>query len=267
MSIIERIFTSGGFQRFVNRRAISSFAGRISSKEMASWRLKMMIKGFIRLEGVNMDEYEMKIEDYKTFNGFFTRKLKEGMRVFEEGIASPVDGYISEIEKIKDGQILQVKGQYYSLNELVGDHFSFMEGSFATIYLSPADYHRIHAPFDMNITEVSYLPGDLYSVNEASVKRTKGLFCKNERVILKGDCEYGKFYFVLVGAIVVGKIKLAFMQDIEEGETEVKHKLVKGEELGLFELGSTIIMALDNEILSESAFSNSQKIQMGNRLV
>ncbi len=266
MSIVEKMFTSGGFQRLVNRKRISARAGRLASRELSPWLLRRMIKWFIRAEGVNMEEYEQEIEDFKTFNEFFTRRLKEGARSFEAGIASPVDGYISEIEKIQEGQLLQVKGRYYSLNDLVDDHFSFMKGSFATIYLSPADYHRIHAPFEMQIDEVSYIPGDLYSVNDASVHKIDRLFCRNERVVLKGRSDYGAFYFVLVGAIVVGKIKLVFMPFIDEGETAVNVKLRKGEELGMFELGSTIIMALDNELLTQSEWKKGNKIRMGQSL-
>jgi phosphatidylserine decarboxylase len=267
MTLLERLFTSGGFQRLINRKGLSAFLGRFASKELPKWILQPVIKLFIRVEGVNMNEYHKDLDDYKTFNEFFTRKLIPGARVFEDGICSPVDGFVSEIGPIKDGQLLQVKGKYYSLNDLVGDYFAFMNGCFATIYLSPADYHRIHAPFDMQIEEVNYLPGDLYSVNDASVTKIDQLFCKNERVILRGNSSYGKFYFVLVGAIVVGKIKLSFLEDIKPGDTKVDVKLEKGEELGLFELGSTIIMALDTEALNECALKNGDKVRMGTRLV
>lgn len=263
MSLAVRIFTSGGFQRFVNRKRISTLAGRFASREWKPATMRRIIRWFISSQGVNMEEYEQNVEDFKTFNAFFTRTLKPGARAFGEGICSPVDGFVSEIGAIENGSMLQVKGSYYSINQLVGDHFAFTDGSFATIYLSPADYHRIHAPFDMHITEVNYIPGDLFSVNEASVSKIEKLFCRNERVVLKGTSEYGAFYFVLVGAIVVGKIKLSFMEQFTEGENDIELSLKKGEELGMFELGSTVILTLDNDVLLSSPLRGKDQVRMG----
>lgn len=194
------------------------------------------------------------INSYKTFNDFFTRALKPGARTFAESrFICPVDGAISQFGKIKDGQIFQAKGHQYSTLALLGGNAElaeqFSHGSFATLYLSPKDYHRIHMPCDGRLKSMTYVPGDLFSVNPATAQGIPGLFARNERVICEFDSKSGSFVLVLVGATIVGSMATTWhgvvnpprSNSIRRWDYSNQPILKQGEEMGRFLLGSTVV--------------------------
>ena len=202
-------------------------------------------------EALNSD-----ISSYATFNDFFTRALKPGARpTTSAALICPVDGAISQFGDIKQDQIFQAKGHNYSTTALVGSDgelaAQFQNGSFATIYLSPKDYHRIHMPCDGTLMRMIYVPGDLFSVNPTTARGVPGLFARNERVVCVFDTANGPFVLVLVGATIVGSMATVWhgqinpprSSDIREWHYENHNITLKqGEEMGRFMLGSTVVM-------------------------
>jgi phosphatidylserine decarboxylase len=216
-----------------------------------------VIRWFVRRYGVDMNEAaEPDITAYPSFNDFFTRALREGARpLAETGMLCPVDGAISQFGAIRGEQIFQAKGHDYSAAALVGgDHqlaTQFEDGLFATLYLSPKDYHRIHMPCDGVLREMIYVPGALFSVNPATARGVPGLFARNERVVCVFDSADGPFVLALVGATIVGSMATVWHGVINpprrpditkwryvDGEVALK----RGEEMGRFLLGSTVVM-------------------------
>ncbi len=193
---------------------------------------------------------------YATFNEFFTRELKEGSRtIADTKITSPVDGTISQFGKVINGEIVQAKGVSYSLDKLLGGNQErtkkFTNGQFITIYLSPKDYHRIHMPCAGRLVEQTHIPGRLFSVAKHTVNTIKGIFARNERVVAMFETEYGPMAMVLVGAINVAAIETVWAGLITppKGKTTSEKnysgkdiKLEKGEEMGRFNMGSTVIL-------------------------
>ena len=150
----------------------------------------------------------------------------------------------------------------------MGQKESFENGSFATIYLSPADYHRVHLPLDGTITNIKKIPGKLFSVSKKTVEKINNIYCRNERVVIQGTSEFGRFYLIMVGAIVVGKIKLSFIpQELQFNENySVNIPMKQGDEVGYFELGSTILLIMESNHLAKINYSEHQKIYLGNKL-
>ena len=222
-----------------------------------SWVKNNFTRWFIKQYQVNLLEAEIEnIEDFISFNDFFTRAIKPSLRpISESDIISPVDGVVSQAGKIDDSQIVQAKGRKYSVAALIVDD-SFKEiqnGNFATIYLSPKDYHRIHMPCDGNLISMKYIPGDLFSVNQNTVDNIDGVFARNERLVCLFETDFGVMVFVLVGAIFVGSMQTSWEGLITPPYSKaVKNydykdhqiKLLKGEELGRFNMGSTVIMLM-----------------------
>ncbi|MEN9671315.1 MAG: phosphatidylserine decarboxylase [Pseudomonadota bacterium] len=202
-------------------------------------------------EALNQDT-----SSYATFNDFFTRALKPGARpIAKAALICPVDGAISQFGDIKQDQIFQAKGHSYSTTALVGGDTAlaakFQNGSFATIYLSPKDYHRIHMPCDGKLSRMIYVPGDLFSVNPTTARGVPGLFARNERVVCVFDSDNGPFVLVLVGATIVGSMATVWHGQINPPRsTDVREwrydnepiSLKKGDEMGRFMLGSTVVM-------------------------
>lgn len=220
---------------------------------------------FIRHFKVNMEEaLETDSHAYEHFNAFFTRELKPGARPIVEGenaLACPVDGAVSQAQAIEDGRIFQAKGHDYSLEQLLGGSSErsapFQGGSFATIYLSPRDYHRIHMPVTGTLRAMVHVPGRLFSVNPATTRVIPGLFARNERVVSIFDTEAGPMAMVKVGAVNVGSIETVWAGQVTppagrvvrtwhyEGEEALT--LQKGEEMGRFNMGSTVILLFGPE--------------------
>jgi len=201
------------------------------------------------------------LQDYPSFNAFFTRPLRTGIRPIAEGedvLVSPVDGALSQLGPVTDGRIIQAKGRDYTVEELLGGDTAlaekFADGQFATIYLSPRDYHRIHMPLTGTLSSMRYVPGKLFSVNPRTARAVPRLFARNERVITVFDTAYGPLVQVLVGAIFVGsmetvwagKITPPYGDAVQEWRyaDEQAVRLTKGMEMGRFNMGSTVILLL-----------------------
>lgn len=245
------------------------------------WFLTLILPLFIRQFKVNM--IEAKNPDWKSytsFNNFFTRELNEDAREIcadESAIISPVDGAVSQSGKINTDLIFQAKGHAYSLTQLLGDREdlgkTFKNGQFNTIYLSPKDYHRIHMPVDGTLKEMIHVPGQLYSVNPTTVENVPALFARNERVICLFDTPAGPMAMVLVGAIFVGSIETVWHGEV----TPPRHKdirnwiydeenisYVKGEEMGRFNMGSTVILLYANKKMDwDKELKAEQSVRLG----
>lgn len=251
-------------QYITPKHLLSRLVGKLAAAE-AGALTTAIIKLFIKQYKVDMSEaLESDPEFYPSFNAFFTRLLKDDARTIcadEKQLALPVDGAVSQLGDINFDSIFQAKGHDYSLTTLLGGKPEiaqpFLEGKFATIYLSPKDYHRIHMPIDGQLTDMIYVPGELFSVSPLTAERVPGLFARNERVVAIFDTEIGKMAMVLVGATIVASIETKWAGTISPpaGKT-VQHwkypaqgvnsvSIKKGEEMGLFKLGSTIVACFE----------------------
>jgi len=244
-------------QYLLPKQALTRFAGALARRELGAVT-QAAIRRFIAKYGVNMAEAaESDPAAYKTFNDFFTRALKPGARpLAATDLLSPVDGAISQFGTIADGQIFQAKGHDFSATALVGGDAAlaapFRDGSFANLYLSPRDYHRIHMPCAGRLTRMIHVPGALFSVNPTTARGVPGLFARNERVVCVFENErFGSFVLVLVGATIVGSMATAWHGVVNpprpgrlrdwryEGGAVA---LERGAEMGRFLLGSTVVM-------------------------
>ena len=253
------------------------------SRVQKRWFKNLLINNYARHFKIDMrDALEPSLAAYPSMNAFFTRALKPDARPLAAGddLVSPVDGTISQIGKIDDGELFQAKGHHYSLVKLLGGDATlskpFEEGGFATIYLSPRDYHRIHMPLDGTLTDMIYVPGRLFSVAPFSVNHVAGLFARNERVVCLFDTAYGKLAVILVGAISVAAIGTTWAglitpppgKNIRAIHYEDNILLKRGMEMGRFNMGSTVILLTENnapEWLPE--LKAEQKVKMGQALV
>jgi phosphatidylserine decarboxylase len=243
-------------QYLIPKQALTALAGKLASKEAGSLTTSV-IRWFVGRYNVNMAEAaNPDIASYKSFNEFFTRPLKEGARPQAAAdFISPVDGAISQFGAIERDQIFQAKGHSYSTTALVGSDRElarqFENGSFATLYLSPRDYHRIHMPCDGKLTRMIYVPGELFSVNPTTARGVPGLFARNERVVCVFESEFGPFVLTLVGATIVGSMATVWHGMVNPPRPGVVREwrydeqnivLKKCDEMGRFLLGSTVVM-------------------------
>ena len=244
-------------QYVLPKRGLTAFAGRVASRERGATTTRL-VRWFVRKYGVDMSEAAVgDIAAYASFNDFFTRALKPGARpIADADLICPVDGTISQFGPIEHDQILQAKGHRYSTTALVGGDTAlaarFDDGSFATLYLSPKDYHRIHMPCDGTLTRMIHVPGALFSVNPTTARGVPGLFARNERVVCVFDnARLGGFVLVLVGATIVGSMATVWHGTVnpprvrrarEWAYPERNVTLKAGEEMGRFMLGSTVVM-------------------------
>ena len=252
-------------QYLIPKQALTILAGKLASKEAGSLTTSV-IRWFVGRYNVNMAEAaNPDIASYKSFNEFFTRPLKDGARPqADAAFISPVDGAISQFGPIERDQIFQAKGHSYSTTALVGGDRKLAEqfenGSFATLYLSPRDYHRIHMPCDGQLARMIYVPGELFSVNPTTARGVPGLFARNERVVCVFESAFGPFVLTLVGATIVGSMATVWHGMINpprpgvvrewryDGDTTVNLK--KGQEMGRFLLGSTVVMLFPKNTLT-----------------
>ena len=250
-------------QYLLPKQALTEFAGKVAGAQ-GSWT-PALISWFIGRYKVNMAEAaNPDVRSYATFNEFFTRALKPGARpLAEANYVCPVDGAISQFGRIEHDQLFQAKGHTYSTTALVGGDAAlaaqFQNGSFATIYLSPKDYHRIHMPCDGRLTRMIYVPGELFSVNPVTARGVPGLFARNERVVCMFDTAQAEFVLTLVGATIVGSMATVWHGVVNPPRTgEVREwkyadqqiHLKKGDEMGRFLLGSTVVMLFPKDSLS-----------------
>lgn len=246
---------------------LSKIAGKMTN---SSWS-KAVIKMYSKKFNIDVDEAEKTLDAYADLNEFFTRRLKEGARPIdtrEHIVVSPVDGVISQFGKINKDKIIQAKGIDYSIKDLIGESKSesFVNGQFMVIYLSPSHYHRIHMPTKGAVESFEYIPGRLYPVNRLGVEHVNGLFTKNERLTTYYDVQGKKAALVKVGAFIVGSIKISYRENVhllhrgEPYQEEITEKLLieKGEEVGLFEFGSTVIL-----LFEENTITFDEKIRFG----
>ncbi len=243
-------------QYLLPKQALTRLAGLFAAARLGgltTW----VIRKFVARYGVNMAEAaNPDIAAYPTFNEFFTRALKDGVRPLSDApLICPVDGAISQFGPIEQDQIFQAKGHHYSTTALVGGDAQlaaqFQDGHFATLYLSPRDYHRIHMPAAGRLTRMIHVPGDLFSVNPTTARGVPGLFARNERVVCVFDSTDGPFVLALVGATIVGSVATQWQGIVTPPRSgglrewqydQHRIELAQGEEMGRFLLGSTVIM-------------------------
>lgn len=239
------------------KNLLTKFAGLLANSEIKILK-NYLIMDFLKKYPVNMQEaIESNPKAYLSFNDFFTRRLKPHARPMAHArFISPADGYISQGGKLLDDKLLQAKGLYYTVEQLLQSSIEaqkYQHGDFVTIYLSPKDYHRIHMPISGKLIKQTYIPGSLFSVQPFTAEHIPGLFARNERLVLHFETEFGPMALVLVGATIVGCIGTAWDGDIkrtnriEEKTFENPLLIQKGDEVGYFKLGSTIIMVLPEQ--------------------
>ncbi len=241
--------------RLLPKSALSTVVGKATRAPVPAKVHQAAMRVFARRYQVNLEEAEGTFDDYPTLGAFFTRKLKPGRRTIDLGervVASPVDARVSQIGTIERGACLQAKGISFPVDRLLGDArraLDFEGGAFATLYLSPRDYHRFHAPLPGYVTGYHYLPGEFWPVNPASVRTKDALFAVNERLVTYLDTPAGPCAYVAVGATCVSRIHAAYDELItHQGEAARAHTyprpiaIEKGAELGMFEMGSTVIL-------------------------
>jgi len=249
-------------QYVIPQHTFSRLVGWFASTEIGFIKDTFITK-FAKKYQVNMDEALIEdLSSFASFNDFFTRELKDGARPIAEGegvLVSPADGAVSQLGKIELGKVFQAKGRDFSVTTLLGGDSeraaTFLNGEFATIYLSPKDYHRVHMPCAGTLLETVYVPGDLFSVNPTTAQGVDGLFARNERLVCMFETEYGPMAMVLVGAMIVAGIetvwsgqvcplpKKAQVQDYTQSEV----RLEKGQEMGRFKLGSTVVLCFPED--------------------
>ena len=278
MKLSARLFIA--LQHIIPQHFLSKMMWRLTRCEY-KWFLRLMLPFFIRQFKVNMEEAKNSDwRSYSSFNNFFTRELKEGVREIstdEKTITSPVDGAVSQLGKINSDLIFQAKGHAYSLTQLLGDREdlakTFKNGQFNTIYLSPKDYHRIHMPIDGTLKEMIHVPGELFSVNPTTVENVPALFARNERVVCLFDTPAGPMAMILVGAIFVGSIETVWHGEVTPPTRkdirnwiydEDKISFVKGQEMGRFNMGSTVILLHANKKMDwKKELKTEQSVRLG----
>ncbi|MEY4316881.1 MAG: hypothetical protein RI902_689 [Pseudomonadota bacterium] len=271
-------------QYLMPKIALTALAGRVARAKGGRYT-HALIRWFVARYQVNMDEAaEPDITQYACFNDFFTRALKPGARPLAQAdFVCPVDGAISQLGHIEGDQIFQAKGHHYSTQALVGGDANlaaqFADGEFATIYLSPKDYHRIHMPSAGRLRRMIYVPGDLFSVNPATARGVPGLFARNERVVCVFDMPAvagqptQQFVLVLVGATIVGSMGTTWhgvvnpprSSDVREWTyDDANINLQQGDEMGRFLLGSTVVMLWPKNTISlNPQWQAAQSVRLG----
>lgn len=251
-------------QYLLPKKLLTVLAGKFASGRLGGVT-QWTIRRFVAHYKVDMQEAaDPRIESYASFNDFFTRPLKPGARpIAAAPFVCPVDAAISQFGPIEHDQLFQAKGHSYSTRALVGGDqglaHQFDHGHFATLYLAPKDYHRIHMPCDGRLKRMIYVPGDLFSVNPLTARHVPSLFARNERVVCEFECAHGPMVMVLVGATIVGSMATVWhgtvnpprTRDVREWRYEDRNiTLAKGEEMGRFLLGSTVVMLFPKNILT-----------------
>ena len=235
------------------------------------------VRWFATLYGINVNEAEFPISEYRTIGDFFTRRLKTGARSIDRrpGIAiSPADGHILNSGRLENGRLIQAKGRHFSIVDLLRDRAmadKYTNGSWVTVYLSPRDYHRVHHPVEGVLTQADYVPGYLWPVNRAAVENIDELFCVNERVVTYVESPIGSVATIMVGATSVGHISLAYDPNLHtnrglKGGARYYNddlRVARADELGTFHLGSTAIVLFSNPDVELQPLEAGQPINIG----
>ncbi|MGB1141524.1 MAG: archaetidylserine decarboxylase [Halioglobus sp.] len=278
---MERLFII--FQHILPQHLLSRFTGFLAQLRQPVWLKNWVIARFVGAFDVDMSEAaEPDISRYASFNEFFTRPLKEGARpLADAAIVCPADGAISQLGAISQGLLFQAKGRYFTTEELLGGDSErarqFDGGRFATIYLSPRDYHRVHMPVSGRLTGTSYIPGKLFSVNGVTADNVDRLFARNERLVCYFDTDLGPMAMVLVGAMVVAGIETVWSGRVAPppptprvtnyAELPAPVELPKGAEMGRFLLGSTVILLFPPDAMEwEDEYAAGTPTRMGEPL-
>lgn len=276
----DKLFTS--LQYLVPQHALSRLAGKLASCQNQTVK-SAFINWFIKRYHVDMSQaLNEDPASYACFNDFFTRALKADARPIDDtgnSIVCPADGAISQVGRIEEGRIFQAKGQLYSAGELLGGDETlaaeFADGHFATVYLSPKDYHRVHMPLTGRLRQMTVIPGDLFSVNTATAREVPRLFARNERAVCIFDTDAGPMAVVLVGAMIVAGIETVwagevapFKRRVTTTHYDAQHTtpitLEKGAEMGRFKLGSTAIVLFGKDkVRWDKAFKAESATRMG----
>lgn len=269
-------------QRLTPQHLLSRAAGLLANTTNPTIK-NMFIRWFIQRYQVDMSQaLEEDPSAYANFNAFFTRALKPGARVVDarpDTVISPADGAVSQLGAIEAGRVFQAKGQSFSVEELLGGDAAaasaYTNGSFITVYLSPRDYHRVHMPFAGTLTKMTYVPGDLFSVNTVTAEEVPRLFARNERVVCHFETRVGPMVVVLVGAMIVASIETVWAGVVAPLSRKVTTTdyapkpvyLDKGDELGRFLLGSTAIVLFPQGALNwQAELAATSPVQMGQPL-
>lgn len=269
-----------GFQYLVPQHCLSRAAGWLANTSI-SWIKNPFTRWFVGRYDINMSEaQESDPCAYSSFNEFFTRALKDGARPINEDantVVFPADGAISQLGDIKQGRIFQAKGQDYSLLELIGGDTDtaaqFEDGKFAVVYLSPKDYHRVHMPLEGTLKSMTHVPGDLFSVNDATAENVPRLFARNERAVCIFDTQAGPMAVILVGAMIVASIETVWAGQVTpeprcirttDYDGSKQYHYGKGDEMGRFKLGSTAIVLFGKDAVQWSdALTAGSPTRMG----
>ncbi len=275
--------------RLFPRNLVSRWAGWFVSLRLPGWLQRAEIRAAVRVFGIDLGEARDPVESFASFQDFFTRALVDGVRPIDpaaDAIVSPCDGAWGASGVVEDGLLLQVKGQQYPLAALLGsevDAKAYEGGSYATLYLSPADYHRFHAPCDVEVSRVRYLPGSLWPVNQAGLEGIDALFAQNERIVafmdVIGDDSSEGVCVVAIGATMVGKVRLTF-DDLTTNEPHARFEereygpaprpprpaLASGAEWGRFEFGSTLVVLIAPDSGYLDPEPTGSKLRLGRRI-
>lgn len=263
--------------------AYSAFVGSVAQRTLPGPLRALAYRAFARAVGANLEETELPLGEYPSLGEFFARRLRDGARAVDpapDAIISPCDGVIAARGEAVEGALVQAKGRSYSLAELVASSDSgalaqkLTGGAYVTIYLSPKDYHRVHSPVDAELVSYDYIPGTLWPVNRWATERREGLLARNERVVIRMNAgALGDVCVVMVGAAGVGNIRLAQAPDSasfrslrERRQIELSGlRVKKGDELGAFMLGSTVVMLFQPGVATLSG-EVAQPVRFGERI-
>lgn len=279
ISLGDRLFA--GLQCVLPKQALSRMIYRVMRIESPTIK-RLIIANFLRGYQVNMREaLQSDPLAYRSFNDFFTRELRAGARPIAnapDAIVSPVDGTVSQCGPVHGETLIQAKGQWYSLTELLAADAqsvaAYRDGSFACIYLAPYNYHRIHMPFAGNLRSTVYVPGDLFSVNASTARAVPRVFARNERVICEFDTTIGRMAVILVGALFVGSMETVYCGEVNPPPrprkgavsipTGIGRSFAKGDELGRFNMGSTVVLLFQRDCVQWQATMLPQStVQLG----
>lgn len=258
------------------KRMLTALAGLLANIKIV-WIKNYLIRYFLKNHDVNMQEaVHESVDAYGSFNDFFIRPLKPGLRpIATADVVSPVDGFVSEFGKINQGQLLQAKGLYYTVEELLASDSCdvFHDGSFMTLYLSPKDYHRVHMPCAGVVQDMTHVPGTLFSVQPLTTRHITKLFARNERLVVWFETEFGPMVVVLVGATIVGAIGTCWQGDLPRPKKAKSYRnevagfadksLKKADELGYFKLGSTAIVLFSKQVQFTPQLKAGMSIRLG----
>jgi phosphatidylserine decarboxylase len=262
---------------------LSHWVGRMVHHPLPKPLARKSVEWFAKAYSINMNEAELPLSEYKTIGELFTRRLKPGVRPIGSGVLHPADSVMTEAGRIENQTLLQAKGRSYALGELLagGHHLGDFEGGgYATYYLCPTDYHRVHSPVDGEIIWSCHVPGELWPVNEWSVHAVPHLFTVNERIVTLIQTPKGKVALVMVAATNVGNMTMSFDSGIStrvrkpprqprDRRYEPAIPIHRGDEIGIFHMGSTVIMVYEKGVIGAFDFTQvkGQNVRMGETLI